>query len=268
MDKAGKHYWNTSWAGSALPAAIDPADFRLSNYVNRRFHQFFTSVFSDMETKSLSLLEIGCAKSAWLPYFAKMYGFVITGLDYSPVGCQMARSVLNANKVTGDIICADFFSPPLDMLGRFDVIVSFGVVEHFDDTAACLTAISKFLKPGGVLITSIPNMTGLVGTLQRVINQPVFDIHKPIDSVALRDAHKVARLEVTKCDYFIFTNFGVANLEGVSTSTIKGFFKRLVLAAMVRLSMLVWWLESKCYLIKPIKHTSPYIVCVAFKSLT
>jgi 2-polyprenyl-3-methyl-5-hydroxy-6-metoxy-1,4-benzoquinol methylase len=268
MDKAGKHYWNMSWEGSAIPTAIDPNDMRLTNYVNRRFHSFFSSLFLDIETKTLRLLEIGCAKSVWLPYFAKTYGFSITGLDYSPVGCQMARSVLNANEVTGEIICADLFSPPLDMLGRFDVVVSFGVVEHFDDTAACLAAVSNFLKPGGVLVTSIPNMAGLVGALQRIINKPVFDIHKLIDPVALRDAHAGARLEVTKCDYFISTNFGVANLEGVSTKTIKGFFKRLVLGAMVRLSMLVWWIESKFYLVKPIKHTSPYIVCVAFKPLT
>lgn len=56
-----------------------------------------------------------------------------------------------------------FFSPPASMLGKFDVVVTFGVVEHFIDTRACLDAMSQFLKPGGLLVTSIPNLAGWIG---------------------------------------------------------------------------------------------------------
>src|SRR6267143_783637 len=103
MDKAGQEFWNNSWARSNLPGAVNPSDPQLNNWVNRR-------LFEKSETSSMRLLEIGCAKSAWLPYFAKEFGFSVSGLDYSPIGCEMARKVLQANEIVAEVVCADLFS--------------------------------------------------------------------------------------------------------------------------------------------------------------
>jgi len=211
------------------------------------------------------LLEIGCAKSAWLPYFAKEFGFSVCGLDYSPTGCQMTKKVLQVNGVEAEIVCADFFMPPENMLGAFDVVVSFGVVEHFDDTAACLKAVSSFLKPGGLLITNIPNMTGWIGAIQKSLNKPVYDIHQLIDPARLRRAHEHAGLEVVECDYFVCTSFGVNNLIGISTRTLAGFLKKVLLGVLARASMLVWSIEGMVGVFPPSKFGSPYINCIARK---
>ena len=143
MDKAGQKYWDNTWATSVVPEAVNPRDLHLNNWINRRFHQYFLKIFSKSDTSSMHFLEIGCAKSAWLPYFSKEFGFQVSGLDYSPIGCDMAREVLAANNVKGEIVCANLFSPPADMLGKFDVIMSIGVVEHFEDTAVCLKAFAE-----------------------------------------------------------------------------------------------------------------------------
>ena len=81
IDKAGKQFWNESWACSEIPEVINPANHKLSNVVNRRFHQLFTRLFEKSDTTSMRLLEIGCAKSAWLPYFSREFGFSVTGID-------------------------------------------------------------------------------------------------------------------------------------------------------------------------------------------
>ena len=268
MDKAGKKYWDDSWAASKLPEAINPADMSLDNYVSRRFHGLFVNLFDGLQTRSLRLLEVGCAKSTWLPYFAKEFGFEVCGLDYSPIGCEMATQITRLNKVDAKIFCADLFAPPLDMLGQFDVVVSFGVVEHFDDTSACLNSVSAFLKPGGIIITSIPNMTGLIGSIQKAVNKPVYNIHQLIDSIMLSDAHKLAGLEVLNCNYFIFTSFGVANLEGISVNSFYGYSKKIIIGVMARISKLVWLIESKLGFLPPNKTFSPYIYCVARKAST
>ena len=117
----------------------------------------------------------------WLPYFAKEFAFEVYGIDYSEIGCQQAKQILEYEGVNGKIVCADFFSPPGSMLKAFDVVVSFGVLEHFEDTTACIAAFSKFLKPGGLLITNIPNLCGLNGLIQKMINRSIFDIHVPLD---------------------------------------------------------------------------------------
>ena len=72
------------------------------------------------------------------------------------------------------------FDPPDDMKGQYDLVMSFGVVEHFKDTTACLKACAAFVKPGGQMFTMIPNMTGLVGSLQKIIDRNVYDIHVPL----------------------------------------------------------------------------------------
>jgi 2-polyprenyl-3-methyl-5-hydroxy-6-metoxy-1,4-benzoquinol methylase len=267
MDKAGPQYWNDSWASSDIPAAVDGSDTRLMNHVNRHFHQMFLSQFDKSRTPSMSLLEIGCAKSAWLPYFAREFGFSVCGIDYSPVGCQMARAVLQANGVEAEVICADFFCPPEAMLGTFDVAVSFGVVEHFDDTASCLRAVSSFLKPGGTLITNIPNMVGWVGLLQKTLNRPVYEIHNLIDPASLRTSHEQAGLEVLECGHFLSTNFGVVNLIGISTNTAAGFLKKCLLGFLSRVSVLVWLIERRTGAFPPNRFSSPYINCISRKPL-
>jgi 2-polyprenyl-3-methyl-5-hydroxy-6-metoxy-1,4-benzoquinol methylase len=46
--------------------------------------------------------------------------------------------------VVGQVYCCDFFAPPGDLIGTFDVVISFGVAEHFQDTAECLRALRVF----------------------------------------------------------------------------------------------------------------------------
>jgi len=265
MDKAGKEYWNDLWTGGDLPAALDPRDPRLRNWINRRFHQAFQRAFAKCETSSMTLLEVGCGKSALLPYFVKEFHFKVFGLDYSPIGCEKAKAVLQANGVEGDIVCADLFAPPDIMVNAFDVVVSNGVVEHFEDTASCISAVSRFIKPGGLLITNIPNMVGWIGSIQAILNRPVYEIHQLLTRDDLQRAHERAGLKVLECDYFLYTSFGVNNLAGVSTRTLVGFMKKLLLALLARVSMVVWRIEDLLGDLPPNRLTSPYIKCLARK---
>lgn len=265
IDKAGKKYWNDSWAASTAATVVDPRDVSVRNWANRQFHEMFVRLLARYRGQPATLLELGCAKSGWLPYFAAEFGFKVCGIDYSPVGAQMAREVLRSRNVHADIVCTDLFSPPSHMLGAFDVVISFGVAEHFEDTAAYVSAAAAYLKPGGMLITNIPNMVGLIGIIQKAVNRPVYDIHKLIDRTMLREAHAATDLEVLECDYFISTNFWVNNLAGISTRTISGFLKRAFLGVLARMSMIVWWVEDKLHAVPPNRITSPYINCVARK---
>lgn len=265
MDKAGKNYWNETWACSDIPNAVNPLEKGSNNLVKRRFHELFIELFDGMETTSMRILEVGCAKSSWLPYFSNEFGFEVVGLDYSLIGCEMARAILNNSGVEGSVVCSDLFSPPLDMIGTFDLVVSFGVVEHFEDTDVCIRAISSFLKPGGMLITNIPNMVGWIGAIEKIVNRPVYDIHQLIDSSMLRKEHERAGLEVLECDYFMSTNFGVCNLNGIPENTILWFLKKAMLGILTRVSILVWFFEDKFGMFPLSQVASPYVICVARK---
>jgi 2-polyprenyl-3-methyl-5-hydroxy-6-metoxy-1,4-benzoquinol methylase len=263
LDKAGQQFWNEMWTSSAVAAAVDPADGSLLNSYNRRFHQEFVRLFANMRGSTTRLLEIGCAKSAWLPYFAREFGFSVTGLDYSPIGSQMAREGLRRSGVDGEVVCTDLFTPPPRMLGAYDVVVSFGVAEHFEDTSAYLTSVAAYLKPGGLLITSIPNMAGAVGSLQKLLSRRVYDIHVIIDREMFRKAHEVAGLEVLECDYFMSTNFGVVNLDGVPRGTPTYLAKKVLLGVLARVSMAAWFVERSLGSLPVSRRSSPYVNCVA-----
>jgi len=261
LDKAGKQYWDKAWGTYDIPKGVNPRHGGLPNYVNRRFHEYFCQIFSNMNTQGKRVLEIGCARSVWLPYFAKEFGFKIYGIDYSEIGYQQAMQILSNEEVKGEIVCADFFSPPGSMLKAFDVVVSFGVLEHFKDTTACISAFSKFLKPGGLLITNIPNLCGLNGLIQKMINRPIFDIHVPLDKKSLVRVHQINGLRIISCDYFLFANFGVLNLENLRGSRLFEW----VIYARSWFNNAIWTLERVIPFLKPNRWSSPYINCVATK---
>ena len=262
-DLAGKEHWDESWIDSTIPCPIDPHDRGLDNYTNRYFHEYFSKIFSGLETQGLKLLEIGCARSAWLPYFAKEFSFQVYGIDYSEIGCQQARQVLSNVDFEGEIICANFFSPPQSMLGLFDVVVSFGVAEHFEDTNTCIEQFSKFLKPDGLLITIIPNLTGWLGFLQNAFNKDVYQIHIPINMQELKVAHIKANLEILDGRYFMSQSLALISLKGLDKGKIKTRLRTWTQLSLSRLAKLLWLVKD---FVKPLPNTamlSPYIICTA-----
>jgi len=267
MDKAGITHWDGLWSENPLPFAWAPDRPGVKQYVPRRFDEYFTRLFIPLRpTAGKTLLEIGCASSASLPYFARQFGFAVTGIDYSEIGCRRARAVLERERVRGPVLCADLFNPPDSLLGKFDVVVSFGVVEHFQDTAGCIASLAKFLKPGGVLFTNIPNMTGAVGSLEKLLNRPLYDMHVPLDREALAEAHRAAGLTIVSCDYFLSTNFGVCGLTGLDRYTMSWWAKKIMLALFARLSVAVWSIEALTGNWGSGKRMSPYINCAAYRT--
>jgi 2-polyprenyl-3-methyl-5-hydroxy-6-metoxy-1,4-benzoquinol methylase len=267
VDRAGRLYWEQHWSDKPIRYDNKHRSGTITNYVNRRIEKYFDEVFANIETSGKSLLEIGCARSIWLAYFTNTFGFQVSGIDYSARGCEDTQRSLINDGITSEIVCADFFDPPSWMNGKYDVIVSFGVAEHFQDTQRCIKAFAKMLKPGGNMITVIPNMVGLIGQIQKFIDRQVFDIHVQLNTNDLRNAHEAAGLEVLDCSYFLSTNFGVCNVEKRNQKTLSWLCKKGIVASLLRLSMFVWLIEEHLPLLKPNKFTSPYITCFARQRL-
>lgn len=265
IDKAGKNYWDSCWLSRDIPNLVNPYKQGLDNYVNRHLHNYCSKIFHGLETSKMKLLEIGCANSVWLPYFTQEFGFKISGIDYSEIGCNQSKNLLEKLGLEHEIICENFFSPLENLWSTFDVVVSFGVVEHFEDTQACLSAFYQFLKPNGMLITSIPNMNGLTGFTQKLFNQPIFDIHVPLDLDALVNFHQKAGFEIIDCHYFLPINFGVINLNGLETASLQTRLKSSILCNLCRLSKVVWAIDENAVKLPTTKFFSPYILVVGKK---
>ncbi len=263
-DKAGEEYWEKEWADFKIPDPKKITHKSTSNYIQYSYHLFFTEVFMGSSVKGKKILEVGCGNSGWLPYFNKEWGLIVAGLDYSVVGCKKAEAILQNAGIKGTIHHADMFSPPEDMIESYDYVCSFGVVEHFEDTVNAIMAVSRFLKPGGVLITTVPNHNGVAGTFQRIFSKKVYSIHKIIDHKILTGATKNAGLNTIKEGYFI--NFSFYANPGIKEKGNPFFYvKKFILKITAVISHLFWFKELFINKSRPSKSYSAAVYNISKK---
>jgi 2-polyprenyl-6-hydroxyphenyl methylase/3-demethylubiquinone-9 3-methyltransferase len=142
-----------------------------------------------------SILEVGCGDSVFLTHLgAKSGASRVCGLDYSKLGCELARTRLAASGQNGEIFCRDLFQTTASDIGQYDFVYSLGMVEHFSDLPAVVAKLCEFLKPGGVLVTEVPNLFSLYGLLCRIYQPRVMAKHRIIRYGHLTKAYRSSGL--------------------------------------------------------------------------
>jgi len=262
VDKAGQHYWNEHW--ESIPHdSFHPESPLVRHYRDRAFANVIASALRGLPSNS-AILEAGCADSSLLVYLGRM-GHPIIGVDYSPVGCDLFRKRATVERVTAQIECCDIFSPPEKLLGVADCVISVGLVEHFEDTAACVQALRAFVRPGGRILTIIPNMRGFVGLLQRLCAPSIYSVHIPLSVAELIAAHRRG-LAVSEFGYLLPAGFGVVNFCEPGSSRPAYWTRRLTVSALGRLSWASWFVDK--YVALPRTQSfSPYCYCIAERPL-
>lgn len=267
QDKAGQEYWNQTWDDYPLPSVWNVDSKRLLNHVE---HEFFLWIAGALENlgktgPDVRLVEVGCARSQALPVLAKRLNLSVAGIDYSPNGCEQTRVMMKREGVNGDVYCSDIFAIPDNLKGKFDVVVSFGLIEHFSDTNEIISALAGLLKPGGVILTNIPNMRGTTGFVQKILNRGIYDIHVPLTPSQVQSAHEAAGLSEVKASYFLSTNYGVVNLGDPNRRSPDWWVKKIALALLARTSMAVWSIERLLGKLPVSQAFSPYVNCIAMR---
>ncbi|TMH37999.1 MAG: class I SAM-dependent methyltransferase [Betaproteobacteria bacterium] len=268
-ERVGRGYWDSSWeAEKRLPEAFDPAVKGVRSLFRRPFHRFIDDCVRRVAAPGSSLIEIGCGRSQLLPYFAKQFGLRVAGLDYSPIGCDKARQILRRERIDGEIYCGDLWTFDAFPSPGYDLVFSFGLVEHFENTAAVIGALARFARPGGALLTLIPNMRGSVGALQRTLSREIYDIHVPLSADDLSRAHMEAGLSVKGSGYLLPAHYGVCN-QGTRMTTQRWQTRgrRFVHHAAVASSTVLLWVHEYVVRLPATKWMSPYAFTLATTSL-
>jgi SAM-dependent methyltransferase len=120
----------------------------------------------------------------------------VWGVDFSPIGCEMARRNLELLGSEGEVVCGDFLAEDVLPEEHFDVVISLGVVEHFRDTTEVLRGIARFVRPGGQIITVIPNMESWLWRIGALLEPAYTEQHRRMDPVSLQGGHEAAGLEI------------------------------------------------------------------------
>jgi SAM-dependent methyltransferase len=104
------------------------------------------------------VIEIGAGSGTYAALMAKR-GARVTVLDYSERAIQRGREFFQNNGLSAEFIRQDALALPPEMLGVFDISMSFGLVEHFRGTDRQRIAQVHFdlLRSGGLTFISVPN---------------------------------------------------------------------------------------------------------------
>jgi cyclopropane fatty-acyl-phospholipid synthase-like methyltransferase len=121
------------------------------------------------------VLEVGAAPGKWMHLMAED-GFAVSGIEYSTEGMKILKENLKLLEVEPlDLIHGDFFS--IEPRPIYDVVMSFGFIEHFEDAETVIARHKNWLKPNGLLIIGVPNFTGLHGGIQKMLDKSVYYSH-------------------------------------------------------------------------------------------
>lgn len=162
----------------------------------------------------MSCVEVGAYPGAYLCWLAKRFGYRPVAIEYRDDADDIRR-LFEFNDMSGpEIIQQDFLE-----LGQrqFDVVTSFGFVEHFDNPQEVLQRHADLVKPGGYLVVSVPHFWGMQGLLRRLVLtrealEELFATHN-LDIMrlgALKAAIEKAGLEVLFGRYVMNGQFWIA----------------------------------------------------------
>ncbi len=113
-----------------------------------------TELFDFIPKGTKSILEVGCGSGATLAQLKRIgKAKRVVGIEISPIAAQRARKMLDA-VYQGDIERDSF---PLRR-GQFNIILFPDVLEHLIDPWSVLKKMRSYLKPGGKIIVSVPNI--------------------------------------------------------------------------------------------------------------
>jgi 2-polyprenyl-3-methyl-5-hydroxy-6-metoxy-1,4-benzoquinol methylase len=204
VDLAGRPYWETQWRTRGSARLRHLSYFRYS----------FGRLLAEHVKPGEVVCEIGCGGSIWLPFLARR-GAEAWGIDYSATGIALASENLSRAGATAKLVEADLFDGTPLPPAQFDLIYSLGFLEHFADGAGVVARIAEFLRPGGVLITLVPNFVGVWGAVQRGVDPEVYAVHVPYTPAALDEAHARGGLRTLVAARY-FGGFGplVVNYSG------------------------------------------------------
>jgi 2-polyprenyl-6-hydroxyphenyl methylase / 3-demethylubiquinone-9 3-methyltransferase len=101
-------------------------------------------------------LDAGCGAGLLCEPLARL-GAKVTGLDAAPENVAAALDHAAGQGLTIDYRAAEVAA----VKGQFDLVASMEVIEHVSDPAAFVAALAARLAPGGLMVLSTPNRTGL-----------------------------------------------------------------------------------------------------------
>jgi len=142
--KASQQYWNNHWHGKGL--SIAPQHHPVRQWIEAEISQ---------PTKE-DVFEIGCYPGKFLAVFGER-GCTLNGIDLFPeTNSVMQKWLEGEGYKVGQFYQSNFWSFVPSQ--QYDIVCSFGFIEHFKNWRAVLIKHLDLTKDGGHIMIDVPNL--------------------------------------------------------------------------------------------------------------
>ncbi len=239
-----RNFWANYWETKTGLAVEVPANYT--------FHRLFKDLLSSKGSRTA--IELGGFPGYYAIFLKKYFGLDTSLFDFY-VHQPILKEVLAANQLKEDdikVIEGDLFTYQPEE--KYDLVLSCGLIEHFNDTKDVIARHLPFLKPGGTLFITLPNFTGVNGWVQRSYDMDNYNKHNisSMDPAKLAQYCKELGLKEVSSFYYGHLSIWLENKAQQSTLT-KAFLKTIWTAGKIFTKIIP--IESKAL--------SPYIVVKA-----
>jgi len=186
-------YWNAKYDDSETPAR-QPSHIWSSRIkrllgprVVSRMHNYADRMLWDVILPAhlppgagRRAIEIGSAPGIQLVRMHRRFGYEVYGVEYTEAGVAANRRVFAEAGLDPDhVFHRDFFSDQFHEEHResFDLVMSRGFIEHFDDVADVVRRHFELAKPGGCVFVVIPNLRGVNYALTWLFHRELIPMH-------------------------------------------------------------------------------------------
>ena len=141
--------WNQVWS--------DNGEF---NYANIRLLKTVDKIKNisnaGVNLKNKYILDIGCGNGTMLLYLRKHFDVKGIGIDISDRVIKELQETIKDTNLS--FYVGDHRNLEMITHDQFDIVLSFGVIEHFEEYGLSLAEARRVLKPNGLLILIQPHL--------------------------------------------------------------------------------------------------------------
>jgi 2-polyprenyl-3-methyl-5-hydroxy-6-metoxy-1,4-benzoquinol methylase len=220
------------------------------------------------ENKKLKAIEIGSAPGYFLIKLNREMGYIPYGIEYSNKGAELNKKLFSDEGIDHkNIFHGDFFSAEFqrEYKDHFDVVISRGFIEHFENIEMVIDNHINLLKSDGYLIVSIPNFSGFNLRLLNFFNKELVKIHNLsiMNLQEFKNLFKNKKVSPLFINYYGGINFQLfGTKKPITKITILYLFKKLQIAINIFLNITLKCKYPGCFC-----KFSPYLIFIGKKDL-
>jgi len=143
-----KSYWESYYSETS-------ANSEQIKRICRPYDLYWEAMVTACSKTPKSIIEIGAYPGRYLAYLASKYGLHPTALDYNSDKSKIKAAFRAMGIDDYEIIQEDFLT--FDSDKQYDLVVSIGFIEHFNNYNEVLDKHANLLAPGGSMVVMIPN---------------------------------------------------------------------------------------------------------------